>query len=430
MQLRRTIIASIGLLALHFAPAAADEARPLFAPEAPGEAGALSAPATADEGGGLFAPDAANKAGALSNGFNHPDWDDKDKIVVGKLRLIGEMSLPHRLNYRNTIVGGLSGLNWNPTTRQWIALSDDRSNNGPSRFYTLDIKYDRKTVREMSVTGLVELRDGQGNLYPQNAVDPESVRQDPHRGTLYWSSEGDIAAGINPSINVATQDGRLRRSFNLRPRYKASSDGLHGPRANNVFEGLALSKNGRTIFAAMEGPLVEDGPMPSVSKGGVVRISTYDAAIGLAGPEYAYVTDPLPPGGSDGSLGVSEILSVTDDSLLVLERFFSGELGNKIRLYLAQRTRVTTDISRKDSLATSRWVPMAKTLVLDFDTLKGVRLDNFEAMSWGPIMPGGNRTLVVLSDDNFNPTQVTKALVFEVGHKRSALSVGLDNEDQ
>ncbi len=56
---------------------------------------------------------------------------------------------------------------------------------------------------------------------------------------------------------------------------------------------------------------------------------------------------------------------------------------------------------------------MSKMLVLDFTTL-GVTLDNFEAMGWGPPLANGHRSLVVLSDDNFNPLQVTNALVFEV----------------
>ena len=35
-------------------------------------------------------------------------------------------------------------------------------------------------------------------------------------------------------------------------------------------------------------------------------------------------------------------------------------------------------------------------------------------MAWGPRLPNGNATLVMVSDDNFNASQVTLFLAFEV----------------
>ncbi len=34
-------------------------------------------------------------------------------------------------------------------------------------------------------------------------------------------------------------------------------------------------------------------------------------------------------------------------------------------------------------------------------------------MAWGPRLPNGRRSLVVVSDDNFNPSQVTQFAAFE-----------------
>jgi hypothetical protein len=34
-------------------------------------------------------------------------------------------------------------------------------------------------------------------------------------------------------------------------------------------------------------------------------------------------------------------------------------------------------------------------------------------MCWGPTLPNGNRTLLFVSDDNFNPRQITQFLAFE-----------------
>ena len=64
-------------------------------------------------------------------------------------------------------------------------------------------------------------------------------------------------------------------------------------------------------------------------------------------------------------------------------------------------------------LASGQFLPMAKRLVADFSQLGLQRLDNTEAMAWGPVLANGNRTLVCLSDDNFNPAQVTQFVAFE-----------------
>ena len=41
------------------------------------------------------------------------------------------------------------------------------------------------------------------------------------------------------------------------------------------------------------------------------------------------------------------------------------------------------------------------------------RLDNTEGMCWGPTVPNGNRTLLFVSDDDFNPLQITQFLAFQ-----------------
>jgi len=335
---------------------------------------------------------------------------------IGTLRLIGEATLPKGLDYQGTIVGGLSGLDWDPAARQWIALSDDRSEKAPARFYTLTIDYDAGAVRGITVTGVTTLQDASGAGFAPKSVDPEAIRRDPIAGLLYWSSEGGVKAGIDPMISVAAPDGRWQRGFDLPQRYRVSEDRNLGPRDNLVFEGLALSPDGRTLFASLENALVQDGPIASLARGSPVRIASFDTASGAPGPEHVYVTDSIPvapllPGGSADN-GVSEILPAGDGTLLVLERAYAQGRGNSIRLYRADPT-LATDVSGLDSLLDGSWLAMPKTLLLDFGTL-GVALDNFEAMGWGPDLANGHRSLVVMSDDNFNPVQATKALVFEV----------------
>jgi hypothetical protein len=42
------------------------------------------------------------------------------------------------------------------------------------------------------------------------------------------------------------------------------------------------------------------------------------------------------------------------------------------------------------------------------------RVDNLEGMTFGPALPNGKRSLVLVSDNNFNPLQLTQFLAFEV----------------
>ena len=79
---------------------------------------------------------------------------------------------------------------------------------------------------------------------------------------------------------------------------------------------------------------------------------------------------------------------------------------------------MASDVAALDSLIGStdrpaRFVPMTKRLVLDFDRL-GIRIDNLEGVSYGPTLANGHRTLVLVSDDNFNAAQTTQFIAFEV----------------
>ena len=64
--------------------------------------------------------------------------------------------------------------------------------------------------------------------------------------------------------------------------------------------------------------------------------------------------------------------------------------------------------------------PVQKTLLLDLDDIVDRltppyrRLDNFEAMGLGPDLPGGGRSFIIASDDNYNRDQRTAFLMFRL----------------
>ena len=58
---------------------------------------------------------------------------------------------------------------------------------------------------------------------------------------------------------------------------------------------------------------------------------------------------------------------------------------------------------------------LKKRLVLDMAKHPEIgRIDNIEGVSFGPRLANGNRSLVFVSDNNFNRNQVTQFLAFEV----------------
>ena len=58
-------------------------------------------------------------------------------------------------------------------------------------------------------------------------------------------------------------------------------------------------------------------------------------------------------------------------------------------------------------------MPMTREVLLDLPgRYDGVLIDNLEGMAWGPRLPDGRRTLILVADDNFNPEETTQFLAF------------------
>src|SRR5689334_3551196 len=78
-----------------------------------------------------------------------------------QLRLVGETLLPHRLQFKDTTVGGLSAIDHDPATGTWVTLSDDKSELAPARFYTLRVEL-REPELHVELLDVVTLRQADG----------------------------------------------------------------------------------------------------------------------------------------------------------------------------------------------------------------------------------------------------------------------------
>lgn len=103
-------------------------------------------------------------------------------------------------------------------------------------------------------------------------------------------------------------------------------------------------------------------------------------------------------------------MALSDTAFLVIERAFS--VRPTVRLFRAE-IGDATDVLGVPALAGAAVTPMVKTLVADLSTTPGLEpLDNIEGITLGPKLPDGRQTLVLVSDDNFSPRQLTQFVVF------------------
>lgn len=335
---------------------------------------------------------------------NAPIGEDQENRLK-KLVFIDEYILPDQMVYENTLVGGLSGITYSNGT--WVVISDDSKQ---ARGYTLDIAYDLDGFSRLAVNAVIEFKDKTGGSFEEETVDPEAVRI--VNDTLIWSSEGNIGAKIDPFVRVASINGDFLEEMSLPLKYSASLEEGKGPRQNGVFEGLSLSIDNKGYWVNTELPLKEDGNPPSVNQGAVVRIAYIDKATSQFGKEFAYPLDavsrPAINGFSFELNGLVELLEYDEHKFLALERSFSAghfDGGNTVKLYDVDASNAT-DVRNLKSLGEANIVPVEKKLLLDFDSIRpqltNNTVDNIEGLAFGPKFLNGNRSVVVVSDNNFS----------------------------
>lgn len=349
---------------------------------------------------------------------------------ISKLQFIDEYDIPNGMQFRNTTVGGLSGIEYDPVKGVYYIISDDRSDRNPVRFYTAKIFITEKGIDSVQFLDAVTILDKNGQPYPSHekyplqTPDPEAIRYNPTTNQLLWSSEGERVANKrdtalqDPAIFIMTVDGKYISTFEM-PDNMHSQSIEKGPRRNGVFEGIDFINNNRYLFASVEEPLYEDGARAgSGDSTAWVRFIKFDTKNRKPIAQYAYQIEalahaPVQPGGFRVN-GVSEILYIGNDQFIVMERSFSaGRNSNSIRLFLAD-TRHAADVSSIPSLDPAPPVqPITKKLLLNMDEL-GIDVFNVEGMTIGPDLPNGNKTLILVSDDNFSKEQKTQFFLFEV----------------
>jgi predicted extracellular nuclease len=348
-----------------------------------------------------------------------------DSTEIFRLEFIGEARLPSLLEVEDTIVGGLSGIVWSPATDEFYSVSDDPGNHGPARFYRLKIDLvDGRLERDgVEVTGVSPLRDRSGSPYDKDLVDPEGIDWIAGEG-LFISSEGQIQKGAPPFIRQFDPDGMYVRDFEIPERYLSLEDDTRGLRHNLGFESLTVTPDGRYLITATEKALVQDGPEAAVDKPGPARILIFERATGQVSSEFLYWTEPVaarsPIAGENKSAGLVDLLALDARTLISVERSYSRDVGNTIRMYLVdlQDAEDLVNQAPGEGRRMASMAPASKSLILDLADLE-IDLDNIDGIGSGPRLDDGRGTLILVGDDNFNPLeQQTQILAFAVSNNR------------
>ena len=131
------------------------------------------------------------------------------------------------------MVGGLSGLSYDPESRLYYIISDDRSAKNPARFYTARITLSDNGIDRVEFVAThpwldpTVNRSGRWTSMRVRRWCPLTPRASPFDGRrqrLYWSSEGERVTDdpngpvlLDPSVRIATLDGGFVGEFTLPP---------------------------------------------------------------------------------------------------------------------------------------------------------------------------------------------------------------------
>jgi hypothetical protein len=336
---------------------------------------------------------------------------------------------------RATHFGSVSGIARDPQTGRYLGIIDDHQ---LARAAWLAIEFAGERL-SLTIERLTPVVPGPGvDGRRSTAADLEAVVALPD-GTFVASEEGHKAGTVSErpedvwpaALLHFDRKGVVHRIVDFPEAFALDAQGIL---ANQGVESLAITPDHRLI-AGLEQPRHADRDPPSDSANSEPNLRSRlvefvaDGDSWRAARQWMYPLAPTRLGEGfervcdHGENGLTELVALGQTTFLSLERACllseSGRARNTIAIYHVN-VEGADDVSGLPSLRGVAVRGARKQLVLDFDTIieqlppELDYLDNFEAMTFGPTLPDGGRTLLVVSDDNFRVTQKTVFLLFRL----------------
>lgn len=341
-------------------------------------------------------------------------------VKITDIEFIGAATLPTGYTFQNSELGGLSGITYDAKNDVYYAISDDRGQKAPARFYTLKIDLSSGSLTENGVipVAVTTLLNESSQKFPTGETDTEGIALT-NKATVFVASEGDVKKFVNPFIKEFSLDsGQVITNLPIPDKFLPNQKNQRGIRNNLGFESLTISPNHQLLFTANENAIIQDGTTAKSGVGTYCRIIQYNLATNQPEKEFLYITEPVTRlfNFTDRfDSGLPDLLSLDNHGhLLSIERTFTG-LGFAVSLFEVSLENAD-DIHNIDSLSgvdTTNIKPVEKKLLLDLQTLN-VALDNIEGLTLGSKLPDGQTSLILVSDNNFNRLQSTQILAFKL----------------
>ncbi|MDF5706864.1 MAG: esterase-like activity of phytase family protein [Nostoc sp. S4] len=341
-------------------------------------------------------------------------------VEISSIKFIGEVTLPKKLIFKKTEVGGLSGITYDAKNNLYYAISDDRGQKGNTRFYTLKIDLSKGSLQKngIAIINVTSLLNKNSEKFLPGQTDTEGIALT-NKDSVFISSEGDVNKLINPFIKeFSLSSGREITTLLIPNKFLPDKNRQQGIRNNLAFESLTITPDRKHLFTATENALIQDGSAAQPNIGSPCRILQYNLFSKQPEQEFLYQTQPVAPflnlTGKFAS-GLPDLLALDNQGhFLSLERSFTG-IGFAVSLFQVSLDGAD-DIHNINSLLavdSKNIKPVEKKLLLDLRTIDVV-LDNIEGLTLGPKLPDGQRSLILVSDNNFNSIERTEFLAFKI----------------
>jgi hypothetical protein len=347
-----------------------------------------------------------------------------DVFAIEKLRFIGDQNILTGEKFKETEIGGLSGLVFDKKKNKIIAISDDRSSINDARFYEFNLLLDEKTF-SVTPSEVITLKNKAGKAFPKGTIDFEDVIL--INDDLVITTEGAInkEPPINPEVFVFDREGKFKSNIEVPEKFKPTTgkENKKGVRDNLAFEGITNTFDDSVFWVGTEEALVQDDQISDPKYASTIRLIQYKDQLPVK--EVAYMLDKVPSitvaGLTVGITGFSALRAIDNSTFYSLERSYNPlSKTHTIRIFKFKTSDKTTDISKMESIKEKNVTTVEKELVAslqDFTSQMSAtfqNLDNIEGMTFGPKLANGHDTLIMVSDNNFSKKQRTQFLAFEI----------------